>query len=127
MKFLFGLAYLALTVTAAPAVALDNGDFEKGGRDLPAGWKIEGSGVSVEPVAQAVWSRRHMIFNAGEYSRVRVWLGIKGGAGSMWFDNVRLEESEFSNQIITNRSFEEGDAKTITGWMQDPPNGSARD
>jgi hypothetical protein len=127
MKFLFGLAYLALTVTAAPAVALDNGDFEKGGRDLPAGWKIEGSGVSVEPVAQAVWSRRHMIFNAGEYSRVRVWLGIKGGAGSMWFDNVRLEESEFSNQIITNRSFEEGDAKTITGWLQDPPNGSARD
>ena len=112
---------------AASGATLENGNFEKSPEGQPTGWEIVGSGVSVKPFSSAVWTRYRFVFNSAEYPRVRIWLGMKGGTGAVWFDNVRVEESEFSNQTITNRSFEEGDAKTITGWIQDPPNGSIRD
>jgi hypothetical protein len=117
----------AISGGAASGATMENGDFEKNREGEPAGWKVLGPGVSVQPVASAVWNHSQMTFNVGQYKRVRLWLGIEGGSGSVWFDNARIEESEFSTQTIGNPSFEEGGSNTIAGWMQDPTNSSSRD
>jgi len=122
------LVLLAMTGgVVVSGAALENGNFEQNHEGDPAGWKVLGPGVSVKPAAGTVWNRGQMVFNSGAYKRVRIWLGMEGGAGSVWFDNVRMEESEFSTQIIANPSFEEGESDVIKGWMQEPANGSSRD
>jgi len=110
-------------VQASDAI-VKNGDFENTDNGRPTGWEALGPDVAVKPFAATGWNLTETVFNAGEYKVVRVWVGIDGGTGTIWFDNVTIEESEFSPQPIINQSFEEGDAKTLTGWIQDPQDGS---
>lgn len=104
-----------------------NGDFENSHEGQPVGWQVLGSGACVKPFTSAVWHHAEMVFNSGEYGRIRLWLGIQAGSGTIWYDNVDIRESEFSVQNIVNRSFEKGDGKSISGWVQDPGDGSVRD
>jgi len=115
-------AVISMVVTIpACAARVENGDFESAREGQPVGWEAVGPGVAVKPFASVVWSRGERIFNSAEYEVIRVYLGIQGGAGTVWFDNVGIEESSFSKLTIVNRSFEEGDANTLTGWGQDAP------
>ena len=119
MRHLAGIISIALTF-AASAATLQNGDFAKGKDGRPEGWEALGTGVSLKS-AGSLWTRTETVFNIADYKTVRIHLGVHRGAGTVWFDNVRVEESEFAPLTITNKSFEEGDAKTLPGWGQDAP------
>ena len=120
MRSLFAAFSLVLALSVS-ARAVDNGGFESAANGGLRGWEASGSGVSVKPFASTLWSRTETVFNIAEYKTVRVYLGLRGGSGSVWFDNVRVEESEFSTLSVTNWSFEEGDADALSGWGQDAP------
>jgi len=119
------LLAICLVVTIGGVQAWDavvkNGGFEKTSDGQPVGWKSLGSGITVKPFVSAGWNRTEMTFNSAQYEVIRVYLGIHRGTGTVWLDNVRIDESTCSNLKVVNPSFEEGDAKTLTGWFQDAP------
>jgi len=120
MRSLVAVVSLVLAFAASGAV-VENGGFESVRNGRPVGWQALGPGVSVKLFASSGWSRAERVLNIADYKAIRVCLGVHRGTGTVWFDNVRVEESEFSPLTIVNRSFEEGDAKTLEGWSQEAP------
>jgi hypothetical protein len=118
MRFLLIIIVLAFAVISS-AASVENGNFESARDGQPVGWKALGSGVSVKSFTREGWKQGELLFNSGEYNVIRVYLGIQGGTGTIWFDNVDIDESTSSRLVVANKSFEEGDANTLAGWDQD--------
>ncbi len=60
------------------------------------------------------WQLLRMDFNSGEYTRIRPYLRIQDGTGTVFFDNVRIDRLP-----ISNPDFEQAKGNRLPGWEQD--------
>lgn len=74
------------------------------------------------------WQRISMTFTADQTASVTVCLCIVGATGSVYFDNLQLEEGGLSDyNLLENAGFEEAELSTISGWVthEDTPDYSS--
>jgi hypothetical protein len=111
------LASTASIAMSAPTIA--NGNFEKAADGRPLDWQPLGPGVTVKPFVNAGWKHGEYKINSAKFSIVRIYVGIQSGIGTIWLDNVCVDQATTSRLVVRNGSFEESNADAIAAWNKD--------
>lgn len=119
MKLTHSLVSLVgiLLVCAAQTTASTNWfleDFEDIAGPQPAEWHVDSERGWASVKQLGGWQLLKMDFNSGQYRTIRVYLRIQTGTGTVFFDNLTIEDLE-----ITNADFSQAQGNRLSGWGQD--------
>ncbi|MHA1574394.1 MAG: glycoside hydrolase family 20 zincin-like fold domain-containing protein [Alphaproteobacteria bacterium] len=101
----------AFGMSAEVQVEAPNGDFEAVRQGEFLYWQARGD---VEPSTRFQWHRELLKFNTGEYRRLRLYVRLQDGTGTVRFDEIASE-----GLTLRNGGFEHGRENKIDGWGQD--------
>ncbi|MGQ9732554.1 MAG: hypothetical protein ACUVX8_14935 [Candidatus Zipacnadales bacterium] len=111
MRHLSTSLWVAVLLIGGAGAEVPNGDFETDGTLV---WKRFGSGINLRRAPTPGWFRFSSTFNSGEYDRIRLYLRIQSGVGTVCFDEVGIQALP-----LRDPSFENVDGDRLLDWQQD--------
>ena len=65
-----------------------NSGFEEWAEGDPTAWRVEAVKAEVRATARPGWRRLTRTFHTGPYRKLRIYVRMQSGTGTVWFDDV---------------------------------------